>query len=297
MPRARVLITGNQGFTGQYVAAEFSAAGYDVWGTGLGPSITENPQYARCDLTDKHQVSEIILQSQPDIVVHLAGISFVGHGKLDDFYRINLVATQLLLDALTQYRAGSEGILLPSSAIVYGNTDAAPISEEAPTVPGNDYAVSKVAMELMAQLRFADLPIVVVRPFNYTGRLQDNKFLVPKIVEHYRQRVDRIELGNLDVARDFSDVRDVAAIYRQLIEARPWGQIVNICSGVATSLTEILAICEGVTGHQIAPVVSPTLVRDKEIKTLTGDTTKLNMFLPGLERRSIANTLEWMLSA
>ncbi|WP_137984288.1 GDP-mannose 4,6-dehydratase, partial [Pseudomonas viridiflava] len=89
----------------------------------------------------------------------------------------------------------------------------------------------------------ARLPLVITRPFNYTGVGQAENFLLPKIVSHFTQRESTIELGNLDVWRDFSDVRAVTSAYRGLLEARPLGKTLNVCSGVTHSLREVIEMC------------------------------------------------------
>ena len=110
-----------------------------------------------------------------------------------------------------------------------------------PPAPANDYAVSKLAMEYLAKTYSVRLPLIICRPFNYTGVGQAEAFLLPKIVAHVRKGATEIELGNLDVARDFSDVRDVSSIYARLIQTpAAVGATLNICSGKAYTLREVL---------------------------------------------------------
>lgn len=291
----RVLITGRHGFTGRYVAAELQNAGWDVWGIGNGASRVSDDQYFQADLTDRNAVTQVIDTVKPDAVVHLAAIAFVAHGTVEDFYRVNVIGTHILLDVLAQAGLGQSGVVLASSANIYGNTDSSPIPETATPAPVNDYAVSKVAMEHMAQLFSDRLPITIARPFNYTGQDQPIHFLVPKIVAHFRDRAPKIELGNLDVARDFSDVRDVARIYRTLLQGPPEQSVVNICSGIATSLKDILHMCQDITGHDMSVEMNPAFLRANEVKTLMGDATLCNRLVPASDRHSFQNTLEWML--
>ena len=291
----RVLITGRHGFTGRYVAAELQSAGWDVWGVGTAASRTPGDQYFQADLTDRAALTQVIETVKPDAVVHLAAIAFVAHGTVEDFYRVNVIGTHILLDVVAQAGFGQSGVVLASSANIYGNAKASPIPETAIPAPVNDYAVSKMAMEHMARLFGDRLPITIARPFNYTGQDQSAQFLVPKIVAHFRDRAPKIELGNLDVARDFSDVRDVARIYRALLHSAPEQSVVNICSGVATSLEDILQSCQTITGHDMTIVVNPEFVRANEVKTLMGDATLCNQLVPASQRHSLQDTLDWML--
>lgn len=290
----RALITGIKGFTGQYVAAELEQHGWEVWGIGSHDE-TEDARYRRVDLADTAGLNALIAEVQPDAVVHLAAIAFVGHGDADAFYTVNLIGTRNLLSALTACSKKLECVLLASSANVYGNATEGVLSETTPPNPANDYAVSKLAMEYMARLWMDKLPIVIARPFNYTGVGQTESFLLPKIVGHFRRGAEVIELGNLDVWRDFSDVRAVAQAYRRLLEICPAGETVNVCSGKAHSLREVIAMAESVSGRSIQVQVNPAFVRASEVKTLCGDATKLRSFIGEWVTPPLEDTLRWML--
>lgn len=290
----RVLITGIRGFTGRYMAAELAANGYEVIGLGSQPG--ESLDYRHADLADAGALRRVLAELQPDVVVHLAALAFVGHGDANAFYQVNLIGTRNLLEALAASGKTLDSVLLASSANVYGNASAGVLSESTAPAPANDYAVSKLAMEYMASLWFERLPIVIARPFNYTGVGQAENFLLPKIVAHFHRKAERIELGNLDVWRDFSDVRAVVRAYRGLIEARPFGQTFNVCSGQTHSLREVLAMCSAVTGHSMAVAVNPAFVRANEVKTLCGDASRLRAVLGEWQTPTLEDTLRWMLA-
>lgn len=284
----RVLVTGLHGFTGRYLQAELQANGFEVCGLG-----------AQVDLCDHAAVQRAVAQAQPQAVVHLAAIAFVGHGgeDADAFYRTNLMGTRHLLAALADLPQPPRSVLLASSANIYGNATAGQLDETTPPQPANDYAVSKLAMEHMARLWQHALPITIARPFNYTGVGQSAQFLLPKIVAHYQRRASTLELGNLDVWRDFSDVRAVVQAYRRLLQTpAAAGQTVNICSGQTHSLRQVLALAEDISGHPLQVQVNPAFVRANEVKTLSGNPARLRALI-GDDWHSppLQDTLRWML--
>ena len=291
----RVLVTGIRGFTGQYMAAELTVHGYEVFGVGSQPGC--DAHYRQVDLLDMDGLRAVIAQVQPDVVVHLAALAFVGHGDANAFYQTNVIGTRNLLEALACAGKPLGCVLLASSANVYGNASEGVLSESATPAPANDYAVSKLAMEYMARLWSERLPLVIARPFNYTGVGQADNFLLPKIVAHFRRKAEKIELGNLDVWRDFSDVRAVVKAYRGLIEARPIGQTFNVCSGRTHSLREVLAMCSEITGHELQVAVNPDFVRANEVRNLCGDASRLQVLLPQWHTPPLEETLQWMLMA
>lgn len=278
------LVTGIEGFTGRFVKAELEANGHTVVGLSS-------------DLTDVDAIENEVLDLQPEAVIHLAGLAFVAENNANAFYDVNLIGTRNLLDALSKYVPRLSNILVTSSANVYGNSTGGMLDESVSPNPSNDYAVSKLAMEYMTHLWRENLSFCIVRPFNYTGVGQDGRFLIPKIVRHFRDKEPVIELGNLDVWREFGDVRTVAAVYRMLIENCPVGETLNVCTGQTYSLKEVISLCEKLTGHKIEIKVNPEFVRENEVRELKGDNTRLLKQVDNIKSYTFEETLSWMLDA
>lgn len=295
----RVLITGVQGFTGRYLAAELSHAGYEVHGlahVSQHQPISGVTAVHVCDLLDAAGLMRVVDEVQPDFVAHLAAIAFVAHGDVDAIYRTNLLGSRNLLEALSQAKHSLRAVLIASSANVYGNATSGLLSENEVVAPANDYAVSKLGMEYMAKLYQQRLPLTLVRPFNYTGRGQSESFLLPKIINHVRRRAPMIELGNLNVARDFSDVRTVVQYYRRLLELPANCETYNVCSGHAYTLEQVLGMVSDISMHKFEVRVNPAFVRDNEVKILVGDPRKLNAAVGMVSDIALSDTLAWMLS-
>ncbi|MCC8625494.1 NAD-dependent epimerase/dehydratase family protein [Xanthomonas vesicatoria] len=297
----RVLISGASGFTGRYMTQQLREQGCTVIGVGTrsdaaGTGSTD--EFWPMDLRDAADVARAVAQAQADYVVHLAAVAFVGHGDADDFYRVNLLGTRNLLQALAASQHRPERVLIASSANVYGNATEGLIDESVMPAPANDYAVSKLAMEYVASLWRERLPLVIARPFNYTGVGQATNFLIPKIVSHFASRASSIELGNTEVWRDFGDVRSVVLAYRRLLQApAAEGKIVNVCSGVANSLGDIIRICSKITGHDIDVRVNPAFVRENEVRKLLGSNARLQELIGDWQSCALEDTLRWMLEA
>lgn len=294
MPK-RLLVTGITGFTGRYVQAEFLAHGWAVFGCGSGAS--GQPNYFRCNLLDPDGVRAMVASAQPHAVVHLAGIAVATHRNPIDFYNTHVQGTLNLLAALADQPGNLEKVLLASSANVYGNTVPGVYDESAALKPFNDYGVSKLAMEYMAWLWREKLPIVIARPFNYTGVGQAGHFLLPKIVAHVKRQAPRIELGNLHVRRDYSDVRNVANAYRRLVECPEAKGAINVCSGHACSVREVLDMVSDISGHDMQVVVNPAFVRAGEVELLCGSHEKLERMVGPIDWIPLRETLRWMLEA
>lgn len=278
----KILLTGANGFTGRFFANAASEAGHDVVAL-------------KTNLTDCAAMSEEVTSTNPDAVVHLAAISFVGHSDDAAFYTVNTVGTSNLLAALSALPVKPRKILLASSANVYGNCVASPIAETQAPAPVNHYAMSKLAMEYMA-MTFADrLPIVITRPFNYTGTGQAPQFLIPKLISHFARNAECIELGNLHVEREFNDVRMVCDAYLRLLDDGVPGQTYNVCSGTPYTLQRVIDTLEQITNHRMEVRVNPAFVRPNEVHRLCGSPAKLLSCTGSLSMPTLEDTLRWML--
>lgn len=278
----RLLLTGADGFTGKHIADAAIASGYEVI-----PLIA--------DLTDFALIEREIYCSKPTHVIHLAAISDVSDSHQENYYRVNLFGTLNLLRALEGLKVGPQKVILASSANVYGANSGKSINEQREPKPLNQYAMSKLAMEYMSILHADRLPVLLTRPFNYTGVGHDNRFVIPKIVEHFSKGATQIELGNLDIEREYNDVRNVAQIYVELLQKGCNGQIYNIASGRAGSLESVITLLRDITGQSMNVIVSPTFVRKNDIPILSGNPGKLEACIGQISWYSLRQTLVWML--
>jgi nucleoside-diphosphate-sugar epimerase len=275
----KIFVTGGTGFTGREFAAYAVERGHEV----VAPTI---------DLTDAQALARTVSDIDFDAVAHFAAVSGIAaDASAIDFYNVNTIGTLNLLEAIVARGSKKPTVLLASSASVYGNAADYPISESFPPAPTNHYGSSKLAMEYLAKKYTDHMSLFIVRPFNYTGPTQNEKFLIPKLVRHFVCASDAVRLGNIDIAREFNDVRFVCEAYLRLIARAEPNEIYNICSGQAWSLSYILTILTEITGHKIKVEVDPNLVRPGEIKRLAGDPHKLDQTIGEIERHSLRDTL------
>ena len=297
MANATILITGAAGFTGRHLVAAANAKGYRCIAVAQHKysEVSGAHDTLVADLLDPAALEQAIAQVKPDFIVHLAAISYVAHGNSVELYQVNQLGTISLLDAIRRSAPDIKKVLIASSANIYGNTTDLPITESTPPAPVNHYGMSKVTMEMAIQL-YADLPIVITRPFNYTGCGQSPNFLIPKIVNSFRAGKRKIELGNLCVSRDFSDVRDVVAAYLRLLETNTTALAYNICSGTGTSLSSVIETLNGLAGYEIEVSINPDFVRSDEIKVLYGSPDLLESAVGNYRNFALTDTLAWMLA-
>lgn len=280
---SRLLITGADGFTGKYLAVAAKVAGYEVFAL-------------RTDIRDLLALEAEVASIKPTHVVHLAAISDANSADEAAYYQINLFGSLNLLKALEKLEKIPERIILASSANIYGENSGELILETCTPVPVNHYAMSKLAMEYMALNYSKNLPISFTRPFNYTGVGHDNRFVIPKIIEHFRVKASHIELGNLYVKREYNDVRDIVSMYLELLKKAKTAESYNLASGIVYGLNEVLELLFELTGHRMEVKVNPKFVRKNEITILSGSIDKLKSLTGDMPKRELLETLSWMMN-
>lgn len=284
----KILLTGATGFTGRHFSNLAKVSSHEIVAL-------------QANLNDTLALEAEVNRTAPDAVLHLAGKSFVVSNDDLPYYQVHVIGTVNLLNALSKLAKTPHKVVIASSATVYGNYAFERISEDESAKPMGHYAVSKLATEFLA-LNFADrLPIVITRPFTYTGPGQNNQFVIPKIVEHFAKRSAYIELGNLNVEREFNDVRMISEAYLRLLHDGRAGEIYNLCSGQSHTLQSVIQLLTNLTGHSIEIRVNPAFVRKNEVHRMSGNPSKINsLFLThnsSLKQYSLQDTLEEMLKA
>lgn len=276
----RALITGSQGFVGQYLRQELEENGYEVIGLDVQPG--ENTIQA--DLLNPEQINATVKQAKPDAVFHLAGQADVAKSwKIPQkTMEINVIAAVNLMEAVRAFDPSVQMVLVGSSD-QYGNLGEAGklVSEKLETNPQTPYAVSKKAQEEMARVyvRAYGMNICMTRSFNHGGAGQRLGFLIPDfasgIVKVERGEAKSLKVGNLTSRRDFTHVRDVVRAYRMIAEKGKPGEVYNVGSGVTYSAQEILdKLCE-MAVCSIPVEQDPARMRPSDTPVICCDHSKL----------------------
>ncbi len=282
----KVFITGIEGFTGRALESYLQQRGYSVTGSSIDGIDTP---YS-IDITDISSVKAAFEDYKPDYIIHLAAISFVAHADNEAFYRVNTIGSENILKAAKDISA--QKVILASSAAVYGQREESVLDESLCPTPSNHYGASKYSAERIASNYYGDLNIVITRPFNYTGPGQNENFLIPKIVKHYAEGKRVIELGNLDVIREFNDIDFVCSVYEKLMSCDSNSVTVNICSGRGVALMDIINIMNRIAGYEIEVKVNPKFVRENEIKKIVGSPERLRSLIGDFDVKPLETMLQ-----
>lgn len=293
--QGRVLITGIDSFTGTHLEADLKKRGFDVFGTVLGEPKKENQ--IQCNIVYQEQIDAAIAAICPSYIIHVAAVSFVGEADAALTYQVNVCGTDNLLQALGEHKKNIKKIIVVSSATVYGNQGCEVLTESMCPQPVNHYGISKLGMEFRAKTYFDNLPIIITRPFNYTGIGQAKHFLIPKIVRAFKNKEEVLELGNLHVSREFNAVDFVCDTYARLLESDASSTIVNIASQRGVKLLDVIAMMNEIAGYQIKVRTNPKFVRKDEIPLLTGSKEKLERLIGKVSNHSLQKTLQKMYEA
>jgi GDP-4-dehydro-6-deoxy-D-mannose reductase len=278
----KALITGIGGFVGPYMARNLLDNNYSVFGFDRQKADIPGCQCIAADITDEAAVENAIADVNPDIIFHLAGQSSVerSYKEPELTYKINVEGTNNLFAALINCNLKPK-VLIVSSSDVYGTPVSVPISEEAELSPKSPYAKSRVEQEEVA-LRYNEefgIPVVISRSFSHTGVGQQDKFVCPNFARQValvkKGRQATIKVGNIDVKRDFSDVRNIVEAYRLLAEKGVPGEIYNVGSGKSIHLRKVVEILLREAGAKAEVEIDPSRVRKDDPDEIVADITKI----------------------
>ena len=277
----RILVTGASGFIGVNLCRYLIHNGHNVCAlTHRETDLFMPNEQVPVDLQDEQKLFEVLSNYQPDVIVHLAAIASPIHGIIPDLYKVNLCGTENLLNAAVACLPASTRIILASTAGVYGVQKAKYLSEELPLNPMNHYSISKMDTEILSRQYADSLNIQIIRPFNIIGKGQNKVFLIPKLVDSFKNKTHKIVLGNIDAVRDYVDIDYcVRVIYALISTDETIVPALNICSGLGYSCRDIISILEEITDQHPEIEVSDQFVRKNEIWRLVGDTTNIKRLM------------------
>lgn len=305
----KALITGVAGFAGGFLAEHLLEKDFNVIGTYLVDDqlkftshIKEKAKLEKLDLLDYKATFDLIKNSDPDYVFHLAAMTSPKESFLNPSLTItnNIAAQVNLLEALRNSNSDAK-ILIISSADVYGlvNKKDLPIDEDTPLMPVNPYAVSKLAQDFLGLQYFLSygLKVIRVRPFNHIGPRQSDRFVVPsfarQIAEIEKGKQEKIiRVGNLSSRRDFTDVRDMMDAYLLAVENGKIGDVYNLGSGISHQIREILDMLLSLSNEKIDVEIDPSKFRPRDEPELRCDRSKFSRETGWEPRIEIEKTLK-----
>lgn len=279
----KALVTGADGFVGRWLIAHLRRSGDDVW-AAPGHADDEQPQRRALDVSDAQAVQGVMAWARPEAIYHLAAVA-AGPDTAGDIGRaidVTVRGTAHVLAAASRLDRPPI-VLIPSSGEVYGSAGAEAVGEGAPLAPVSLYGATKLAQEAigLAYHRSGGVRVAVARAFNHIGPGQREAFVVASLAMQLArgrarsQRPVEVLVGNLAARRDFSDVRDVVRAYRLIMAGGQFGEPLNVASGRAISVREILDRLVEASGLDVAISEDPSRMRPADVPIARGSAARL----------------------
>lgn len=294
----RVLVTGADGFVGGYMVAqllresnlEIHATYRNKLANELLLSGEDRIHLYEADVRDTRRMTELFRRVLPERVIHLAGRAFIPDSFADptQTYEANVLGTVSVLEGardVQRLTGVSPEVLLAGAGQIYDaeRSGATPLDEEAIIHPVTPYTTSKACAELVAEdyRRNFGVRVIIMRPFNHIGPRQHERFAC----SDYARRVALVvcgklepvfETGNMDIQRDFTDVRDVVRAYWMLFGRQSKHYVFNVCSGVGTRIQEVLDILQNIAGVTVKTIIDPARFRPNDLPVIVGNFTRLH---------------------
>lgn len=295
------LVLGANGFVGQWLARELREHGYRVCASDVQPKPSTwlvCDFYQSSNLLEVDTLAHLFEVTQPNQVYNLAAVSSVGQSWRNPALtmRVNVEGTVNLLEVCRTMDSKPK-VLLVGSSEEYAPSGE-PLSEDSPLAATNPYGISKEAQGRIADMYFREynLPVYRVRAFNHTGPGQASAFVLPSWCRQTAE-IERsgqpgsIRVGNLEVSRDFSDVRDVVRAYRMLMESDCAGEVFNVGNGISRPLRELLDLIISFCSQEVTVEVDPVLLRPADNPVISCDASRIESALGWKPSFPIESTL------
>lgn len=281
----RILITGGTGFVGTHLIQYLRSTASDLFVLASDRSTSwreSGVHYYQVDIRKGDDLRSAIRQIRPNDIYHLAGVSAVGLSWSNPrlTYEVNVGGTFNLFEAAFALVPATR-ILNVSTAQVYAPSDE-PLTEESPVRPNNPYSASKAIAELLGIFfgKTKNGGVITARSFNHTGPGQLPTFFIPSVAKQFTEveaarREPILTVGNIELTRDFTDVRDVVRAYVALLEKGTTGETYNVCSGIGARLSDLIKQFQAICSTKVTINVDPARVRAGETQQIVGDSGKI----------------------
>jgi GDP-4-dehydro-6-deoxy-D-mannose reductase len=301
----RILITGGTGFVGSHLIRHLKSIDAKLVVVSSSDATIQEPgvDYCKADVRRADDVGAVIREANPDQIYHLAGVSSVADSWNNPrlVFDVNVVGSYNVFEAAMRLPSPPR-ILNVSTSQVYARSDAA-LTETSLLSPDNPYAATKAMAELLA-VQYKKLPtggIITARAFNHTGPGQLPSFVMPSVAKQLAEveaglRPPVLRVGDLNVKRDFTDVRDVVVAYSELLDKGKVGEIYNVCSGRAVLLADLVRQLQEYCSAAVKIEVDPDRVRPSEVPQMLGDPGKLQRATGWSAKIPLESTLQALLA-
>lgn len=299
----KFLITGVAGFVGRYMVEYLQENTTDsqILGVDIAEQFAANIAYQPLNLLNQKEVHRVIGDFKPDYIIHLASISSVALSwqNPQECFQNNTSIMFNLLNAVAQHKLNTRVLSIGSSE-EYGKAEdeAVPFDETIPLNPQNPYAVAKVSQEMIGRLYAGSfgVDVVMTRSFNHIGPRQNERFVVPSFIKQLvgisRGEQSKMLVGNIEVARDFLDVRDVVNAYFKILTQGKSGEVYNVCSGVPHQLKSIIETAGNLLNIKPEIEINPAFIRPNDTMMVWGNNQKLRAELAWQPRYTFNQTIK-----